>query len=248
MTLVSLFNKTFQTHADKVAIEFNDKTVTFGEINKSANKVANALRDLSVKKGDRVALFLSNSLELIYFFIGILKNGSVVVPMNTFFKERETSHILNNSGAKVILTDKERLPTIKKILPGLEGSKHIITVDSNDNLYVVGNENNADWRVQKISSDGVSIWNRTFNPAGTDIAIETSDFVLMSDELAKIPYVIKLSRRTTGIMRQNIVVSLLIITFLVPVAVFGWIDLVPGLLINEVGGLIVITNGLRLLR
>ena len=132
MTLVSLFNKTFQTHADKVAIEFNDKTVTFGEINKSANKVANALRDLSVKKGDRVALFLSNSLELIYFFIGILKNGSVVVPMNTFFKERETSHILNNSGAKVILTDKERLPTIKKILPGLEGSKHIITVDSND--------------------------------------------------------------------------------------------------------------------
>lgn len=84
--------------------------------------------------------------------------------------------------------------------------------------------------------------------AGTDIAIETSDFVLMSDELAKIPYVIKLSRRTTSIMRQNIVVSLLIITFLVPVAVLGWIDLVPGLLINEVGGLIVITNGLRLLR
>ena len=84
--------------------------------------------------------------------------------------------------------------------------------------------------------------------AGTDIAIETSDFVLMSDELAKIPYVIKLSRRTTRIMRQNIIVSLLIITFLVPVAVFGYIDLVPGLLINEVGGLIVITNGLRLLR
>lgn len=84
--------------------------------------------------------------------------------------------------------------------------------------------------------------------AGTDIAIETSDFVLMSDDLAKIPYIIKLSRRTISNIRQNIIVSLLIIAFLVPVAVCGWIGLVPGLLINEIGGLIVIVNGLRLLR
>jgi len=45
--------------------------------------------------------------------------------------------------------------------------------------------------------------------------------MLMPDELAKIPYVIKLSRRAAGIMRQNIVVTLLTFTFLVPVAVFG---------------------------
>lgn len=84
--------------------------------------------------------------------------------------------------------------------------------------------------------------------AGTDIAIETSDFVLMSDDLAKIPYIIGLSRRTMNNIRQNIVISLLIIAFLVPVALCGWIGLVPGLLINEIGGLIVIANGLRLLR
>ncbi|MFN3531140.1 MAG: heavy metal translocating P-type ATPase [Candidatus Brocadia sp.] len=84
--------------------------------------------------------------------------------------------------------------------------------------------------------------------AGTDIAIETSDFVLMSDDLAKIPYIISLSRRTISTIRQNIVTSLLIIAFLVPVALCGWIGLVPGLLINEIGGLIVIANGLRLLR
>ena len=84
--------------------------------------------------------------------------------------------------------------------------------------------------------------------AGTDIAIETSDIVLMSDDLTKIPYIITLSRRAVRNIRQNIIVSLLIIAFLVPAAVCGWIDLVPGLLINEVGGLIVIANGLRLLR
>ncbi len=84
--------------------------------------------------------------------------------------------------------------------------------------------------------------------AGTDVAIETGDIVLMSDDLSRIPYVLNLSRRTVNNIRQNIVISLIIIGFLVPVALIGWIGLVPGILINEVGGLLVIINGLRLLR
>ncbi len=84
--------------------------------------------------------------------------------------------------------------------------------------------------------------------AGTDIAIETGDIVLMSDDLSRIPYVFNLSRRAVNNIRQNIAVSLILIGFLVPVALMGWIGLVPGLLINEVGGLLVIINGLRLLR
>ena len=84
--------------------------------------------------------------------------------------------------------------------------------------------------------------------AGTDVAIETGDIVLMSDDLSKIPYVLHLSRRAVNNVRQNIAISLAIIAFLVPVALIGWIGLVPGILINEVGGLLVIINGLRLLR
>ena len=84
--------------------------------------------------------------------------------------------------------------------------------------------------------------------AGTDVAIETGDIVLMSDDLSKIPYVLNLSRRTVNNIRQNIIISMTIISFLVPVALMGWIGLVPGILINEVGGLLVIINGLRLLR
>jgi len=49
-------------------------------------------------------------------------------------------------------------------------------------------------------------------------------------------------------LAQNITLSLAIIAFLVPAALAGWIGMVPGLLINEIGGLAVIVNGLRLLR
>ncbi len=84
--------------------------------------------------------------------------------------------------------------------------------------------------------------------AGTDIAIETSDFVLMSDDLKKIPYIIELSQWAIKNIYQNVIISLLIIAVLVPLAVSGQINLVPGLLINEIGGLLVIANGLRLLK
>jgi len=137
MTLVSSFNKTFQNFNDRVVMEFDDKTITFSELNKIANKIANALSKISVKKGDRIALYVGNGLELIYFFMGILKNGSIVVPMNTQFKEDESKYILDNSGVKVILTDKERLPIIKKILPELKELKHVVTIDSDEytNFY-----------------------------------------------------------------------------------------------------------------
>lgn len=84
--------------------------------------------------------------------------------------------------------------------------------------------------------------------AGTDIALETADIALMSDDLSKLPVAFNLSRRTVKNIRQNIILSLAVIAFLIPAALAGWIGMVPGLLINEAGGLAVILNGLRLLK
>lgn len=84
--------------------------------------------------------------------------------------------------------------------------------------------------------------------AGADVAMETGDIVLMSDDLSKIPYLLALSRRSMRNIRQNTFVSIAIVAFLVPAALIGWIGLVPGLLLNEVSGLIIIANALRLLR
>ncbi len=84
--------------------------------------------------------------------------------------------------------------------------------------------------------------------AGTDVAIETGDIVLMSDDLSKIPYALRLSQRSVKNIRQNIVASLAIVAFLIPAALIGWIGLLPGLLLNEISALIVIINALRLLK
>ena len=84
--------------------------------------------------------------------------------------------------------------------------------------------------------------------AGTDIAIETGDIVLMSDDLSKLPFMLKLSKRATRNIKQNIGASLAIISFLIPAALLGFLSLTLGLFINESGALLVILNALRLLR
>jgi Zn2+/Cd2+-exporting ATPase len=83
--------------------------------------------------------------------------------------------------------------------------------------------------------------------AGTDVAIEAGDIVLMSDDLSKINYVRELSRKTVNIIKQNIAISLINIAFMVAAALLGYLGLVSGLLLNEISALAVIGNALRLL-
>ncbi len=84
--------------------------------------------------------------------------------------------------------------------------------------------------------------------AGTDVAIETGDVALLTDDLSRVPFIFRLSRRTVDAIRFNIAVSLIIVLILVPAALLGIVDLVPGLLLNEASAILVILNGLRLLR
>jgi Cd2+/Zn2+-exporting ATPase len=83
--------------------------------------------------------------------------------------------------------------------------------------------------------------------AGTDVAIEAGDIVLMSDDLSKINYVRELSGKTVNNIKQNIAVSLINIAFMVAAALLGYLGLVSGLLLNEISALVVIGNALRLL-
>ena len=84
--------------------------------------------------------------------------------------------------------------------------------------------------------------------AGTDIALETSDMALMSDDLSRIPHALTISRKAMATIKQNITASLAIVALVVTLALTGKISLVPGLLINEVSALVVMANGLRLLK
>ena len=84
--------------------------------------------------------------------------------------------------------------------------------------------------------------------AGTDTALETADIALMSDDLSKLPYTIKLSRRALMIIKQNITFSLAIKLLALLLVVPGWLTLWIAIFADMGATLIVTLNSLRLLK
>jgi Cd2+/Zn2+-exporting ATPase len=83
--------------------------------------------------------------------------------------------------------------------------------------------------------------------SATDVSLETSDIVIMNDQLQSIPKVINLAKRTRRITLQNIIFSVSVILFLLISNVFGIIELPMGVVAHEGSTILVILNSLRLL-
>ena len=84
--------------------------------------------------------------------------------------------------------------------------------------------------------------------AGTDVAIETSDIALMSDEIEKIPSAIRLSRKALHVIKENLVFALVFNTVLVYLSAQGWMTMILGAVMHQASSLLVILNSMRLLR
>jgi Cd2+/Zn2+-exporting ATPase len=83
--------------------------------------------------------------------------------------------------------------------------------------------------------------------AGSDVALETADIALMGDDLSKLPVVIGLSRKASGIIRQNLFLSLGMVAFLIPATLVGYVGIGPAVVMHEGSTLVVVANALRLL-
>ena len=83
--------------------------------------------------------------------------------------------------------------------------------------------------------------------AGSDVALETADIALMGDDLSKLPVVIGLSRKASGIIRQNLWLSLGMVAFLIPATLLGFMGIGPAVVMHEGSTLVVVANALRLL-
>jgi Cd2+/Zn2+-exporting ATPase len=84
--------------------------------------------------------------------------------------------------------------------------------------------------------------------AGTDVAIETADIALMADDLQKIPEAIRLSKATLRNIRQNVVIALITVVALLTGVLLGQVHMAGGMFVHELSVLVVIVNGMRLLR
>ena len=85
--------------------------------------------------------------------------------------------------------------------------------------------------------------------SGTDVAIETSDVVLMNSDLSRLPHALGLTKATATNMRQNIIIAVGVVLFLLGSVFFSdWMNMSIGMFVHEGSIMVVILNGMRLLR
>ncbi|HDM37808.1 MAG TPA: long-chain fatty acid--CoA ligase [Candidatus Omnitrophica bacterium] len=128
MALGEIVNISAEKYPDKEAVFFEQESLTYQRLGESINKLANSLIRLGVKKGMRVGLLLPNSISFVVAYLGIVKCGAIVVPLNTLFKAEELKYILEDSGASFLITSSYFLPVIEKIVFKINSLNNIVMI------------------------------------------------------------------------------------------------------------------------
>ncbi|MFX1238053.1 MAG: long-chain fatty acid--CoA ligase [Promethearchaeota archaeon] len=115
INLFEILDNTAENHGNRPAIYFLGKRMKYKKLKKLTDKLATALVNLGLKKGDRVGLLMPNFPQYIIAYFGILKAGGIVVPCNTLYKKHELLYQLNDSAAEILITHDAHLEKINKI-------------------------------------------------------------------------------------------------------------------------------------
>ena len=89
---------------DKTALIFQGYKINYRDLNDMTNRFASCLINFGVKKGDRVAILLPNTIHCVVSYYAILRIGAIVVMNNPLYSDRELEHQFNDSGSKVLIT------------------------------------------------------------------------------------------------------------------------------------------------
>jgi malonyl-CoA/methylmalonyl-CoA synthetase len=105
MTLTQLFDLSLIGRNEQVALEFDGREFTFGEIDARSNRLANHLRSRGFIEGDRLCVYLANCVEMIDLYLACVKLGVIFVPINILYRHREITHILTDAEPREFIDD-----------------------------------------------------------------------------------------------------------------------------------------------
>jgi long-chain acyl-CoA synthetase len=114
----------------RTAIVMGDRRVSFVDLEADSNRVANALKKMGVKKGDRVAMVQASNPEFVNVFFGILKAGGIAVPLDSRYVPDELVSLFNDCRPRVLVVEEPLLESLLSSFSRFDSIEHVITVNS----------------------------------------------------------------------------------------------------------------------
>ncbi|KDA06859.1 long-chain fatty acid--CoA ligase [Microbacterium sp. CH12i] len=127
-SLSDLLDERVAEWGDRDAIAFFDRTVSYRELGDRVSRVANGLREMGVKAGDRVALIMPNAPQHVIAFYAVLRLGAVVVEHNPLYTRDELEVQFRDHGAVTVIAWDKMVATLRA-MPADLGIRDIISVD-----------------------------------------------------------------------------------------------------------------------
>lgn len=153
-TITKLFEEQVNKTPNNIAIVFEDKSITYKELNQRANQLARYLRNKDIKPNDIIGIMLPRSLELLISMLGVLKSGACYIPIDPTYPEKRIEYMLENSQAKVLLTTDEMYNNISFESKISVNNKGINQLDSN-NLENINNPEDLSYMIYTSGSTGL---------------------------------------------------------------------------------------------
>jgi len=114
---------------NKVALVYQNRRLTYTEIENNANSLANALMHHGLQRQDRVAIYLENSVESVVSIFGTLKASGVFVVINPQVKAKKIEYILNDCQVRFLITDARHLEGIPEVLSNCPNLSSVLITD-----------------------------------------------------------------------------------------------------------------------
>lgn len=181
-TLGDLLTRTVARYPEKLALVFQDRQLTYRELDELVNKTANGLKDRGIKKGDRLAIFSKNNLDFVIVEFALARLGAVLIPLNFMLKENDIAYILSHSQAIGIFTEEPLIETIENATAELSLTYRFVLESQND-----------------FSDRG---W-ETINDLQRNSSNEFVEEIIKDDELAHILYTSGTESNPKGVMLSH---------------------------------------------
>ena len=161
--LHDIFKPALETCPGKCAIRISETAVSFEELADTVGRIAAGLTRLGLAQGDRIAVFLPNSLEFVVTSLAASTVGAIFVPINPLQRPQQIHHILDDCNARVLVTAQFLLSPLLDTLSGRSSVGAVVLCDRSMNMPAIPN--------------GVKCleWDQLGTYAPADVAVEIQD-------------------------------------------------------------------------
>src|SRR5947209_14412383 len=127
-TIGAILEQRAAEQPDREIVRFREGALTYGGLDDRANRIANALAELGLTRGEKVAVLLPNGPEFLATWFGVARAGLIEVPLNVGLRGDLLAYVLNQAECRAIVVNGEWVPRLNAVGAKLETLRHVIVV------------------------------------------------------------------------------------------------------------------------